>query len=206
MHQVAEFRAAERIVAEVLDDGAAIGVGMRFFDLVFRQSRISLEQKRADLVGPEQVHDLLVRQNGVCGQTAATHEHNQQKRGRTAAKQAPTLISSRDCGPRCRELTHGLDPAEKQQNENDKEDQPYSSGRVIAPVSAVRPSGQLHQKVLKPKSRSIWFQAFLLLTFLCSDRNIHRPGAASPEATPGTFLYNEMLIATPDRGYLRLYR
>ena len=51
MHQVAEIPAAERIVAEILDDGASIGVGMRLFDLVIRKSRISLE-KRADFVGP----------------------------------------------------------------------------------------------------------------------------------------------------------
>ena len=49
VHQVAEFPAAERVVAEVLDDGAAIGVGMRFLDLVFRESGISLQQERADL-------------------------------------------------------------------------------------------------------------------------------------------------------------
>jgi hypothetical protein len=32
-------------------------------------------------------------------------------------------------------------PAENQKNDNDEEDQPQSSGRIITPVSAVRPSG-----------------------------------------------------------------
>jgi len=34
MHQIAEFTAAERIVAKILDDGASVGVGMRLPDLV----------------------------------------------------------------------------------------------------------------------------------------------------------------------------
>ena len=89
MHQVAEFPAAERVVAEILDDGASVGVGMGLPDLVFRQSRISLEQQGSDLIGPEQVHDFLVRQNGVCGRTAAAHEHDEKKCHRADRKQAP---------------------------------------------------------------------------------------------------------------------
>jgi hypothetical protein len=53
MHQVAEIPAAERVVAEILDDCASIGVGMRLPDLVFRKSRRSLEQEGPDLIGPE---------------------------------------------------------------------------------------------------------------------------------------------------------
>jgi hypothetical protein len=61
MHQVAEFFAAEWIVSKILDDGASIGVGMGSADLIFRQSRISLEQQGLNLVEPEQVYDLFVR-------------------------------------------------------------------------------------------------------------------------------------------------
>jgi len=39
-------------------------------DLVFRQSRISLEKEGLDLIGPEQVYDFLMRQNGICGRAA----------------------------------------------------------------------------------------------------------------------------------------
>ena len=53
MHQTAELRAAEWVVAEVLDDSTAIGVGMGLDDLVFRKSGISLEQEGTDLVSPE---------------------------------------------------------------------------------------------------------------------------------------------------------
>jgi hypothetical protein len=61
MHQVAELPAAKWVVAEILDDCAPIGVGMRLFDLIFRQPRIAFEQKWSDLIGPRQVNDLLVR-------------------------------------------------------------------------------------------------------------------------------------------------
>ena len=37
-----EFNAAKWIVAEVLDDGAAVSVGMRLSDLIFRQPWIAL--------------------------------------------------------------------------------------------------------------------------------------------------------------------
>ena len=79
MHQVAEFFAAEWVVAEILNDGAPVGVGMRLFDLVFRQPRISLEQQGPDLVGPDEVHDFLVRQNGIRRRTAAAHEHDEEE-------------------------------------------------------------------------------------------------------------------------------
>ena len=67
MHQIAELRAAEGIVAEVLDDGAAIGVGMRLGELFLRESGIALQQEGAESVGPEQVNDLFVGQNGIRG-------------------------------------------------------------------------------------------------------------------------------------------
>jgi hypothetical protein len=61
MHQVAEFFTSERIVAEILNNSPTICIGMSLPDLVFAQSRIPVEQKRADLTGPQQVYDFLVR-------------------------------------------------------------------------------------------------------------------------------------------------
>jgi hypothetical protein len=52
VHQIAEFHTAKRIVAEALDDGAAIGVTVCFLELVFRERRKSLEEKRMELIGP----------------------------------------------------------------------------------------------------------------------------------------------------------
>jgi len=70
VHQIAEFHAAERIVAEVLDDSAAIRVTVCFLELLFRQRWKSLEKKRLQFIGPHQVHDFLVRQHGICERAA----------------------------------------------------------------------------------------------------------------------------------------
>jgi hypothetical protein len=74
MHQVAELSAAKRVVTEILDDGAAIGVRMRLSEIVFRQTGISLEQQRTKLRSPYQIHDFLVRQDGVCVRATAEHQ------------------------------------------------------------------------------------------------------------------------------------
>src|ERR1035437_579963 len=46
VHKIAELPAAERVVAEILDNGASVRVGVGILNLVFRQSRIALEQER----------------------------------------------------------------------------------------------------------------------------------------------------------------
>jgi hypothetical protein len=73
----------EWVVAEFLDDGAFAGIGMGLPHQVYRKSRISLDQEILDLIGPCQVHDLLVPQNRICGATAATHEYDYKKCHRT---------------------------------------------------------------------------------------------------------------------------
>jgi len=52
-------------VAEVLGDGATIGVTVRLLDLLFPECWKSLEQKCAQLIGPHEVHDFLVREHGI---------------------------------------------------------------------------------------------------------------------------------------------
>ena len=89
MHQVAEIFAAEWVITQILDDGASVGVGMRLLDLIFRQSGVSLEQQRPDLVGPEQVHDFLVGQNRVSERSAAAYHHDEKKCHYTRNQQAP---------------------------------------------------------------------------------------------------------------------
>ena len=63
---------------------------MGLLDLLFRESGISLEQQGPDLVGPEQVHDFLVRQNGVRERTTAAHQHHEKKCHYALSQQAPT--------------------------------------------------------------------------------------------------------------------
>src|SRR5208337_4463609 len=76
MRQIAELLAAEWVVAEVLDDRAAVGIGMRLRNLVFRQRRKSLEQERPDLVFPEQVDNFLMRQDGIRKRATAAHQQD----------------------------------------------------------------------------------------------------------------------------------
>ncbi len=71
VHQIAKFHASKRVVAQILDYGAAIGVGVGFLDLLFRQPRVFLEQEGANLIDPEQIDNFLVRENGVGKQLVA---------------------------------------------------------------------------------------------------------------------------------------
>ena len=52
MGQVAEILVAERVVAQILNDRATIGIGMRFVKLVFGKFRKALQQERPDLARP----------------------------------------------------------------------------------------------------------------------------------------------------------
>ena len=61
--KVAEFTITKRIVAEVLDDGTAIGVGVRIFDLVVCETGITGKQERPDFVDPKQIDNLFMSQN-----------------------------------------------------------------------------------------------------------------------------------------------
>jgi hypothetical protein len=71
MHQITEFSAAEGVVAEILNYGAAIGIGVGLLDLVVRQSGESLQEKGTNFVRPEEINDFLVCQNRICeGATA----------------------------------------------------------------------------------------------------------------------------------------
>jgi hypothetical protein len=83
VNQVAEFDAAEGIVAKVLDDGAAIGISVCFRELGFCESGKALEEKRAKITGPRQVHDFLVGEHGV-GERASGAQEQGEKRGQNA--------------------------------------------------------------------------------------------------------------------------
>jgi hypothetical protein len=59
-----------------LNDGAPVGIGVRVFNLIVRQPRIFLEQQRPNLIGPEQVDDLFMRQNRVGERRAVAQDED----------------------------------------------------------------------------------------------------------------------------------
>jgi hypothetical protein len=69
---------AERVIANVLNHAASIGVGPGFFELGGSQAGIAAEQKRDDGVVPGQVNELLVSQQGIGVGTPLAGHHKQQ--------------------------------------------------------------------------------------------------------------------------------
>jgi hypothetical protein len=53
VHQIAELHTAKRKVAEILDDGAAMGVTVRLLELDFRETGKSFKEKWAQLINPQ---------------------------------------------------------------------------------------------------------------------------------------------------------
>ena len=64
---------------------------MRLPDLVFRESRISLEQEGLDLISPEQVCDFLVRQNGVRKRGSTAYQQDDDNGQRADVQEKPTV-------------------------------------------------------------------------------------------------------------------
>jgi hypothetical protein len=69
--QIAEILAAERVVAEILDDTTAVGVGMGFGELFFGEFRKSLEEKWTKRVLPEKIDDFFMSEDGIGKRAAA---------------------------------------------------------------------------------------------------------------------------------------
>jgi hypothetical protein len=98
--QIAEFDAAERIVAEILDYRTAIGVAVRFGELFFRQIWKSPQKKRAKVTGPHQIDNFFVREHGVGEQTGCAQERRQQESHDANRQQAATAEISLSGGLR----------------------------------------------------------------------------------------------------------
>ena len=65
MHQVTEFLIAERVVAEILDDGASVGIGVSLLKLGFGEVGKFSEEEGADGLLPGEVDELLMGLNRV---------------------------------------------------------------------------------------------------------------------------------------------
>ena len=100
-------------------------------------------------------------------------------------------------------MAHDSNAPKNQENDNDAEDESQSSGRSIAPVSAMRPTGQHSQK----RQNQDHDQYSSKHEFLLDDEIVDDEIAAQPlpKLHPQK-TYIEMLIAMPTLGYLRLKR
>ena len=65
VRQIAEDLIAERVVADVLNDASAVGVGVGLQQVLRRGIRKAGEQQRLDLLVPQQIDDLFMRQDGI---------------------------------------------------------------------------------------------------------------------------------------------
>src|SRR6202789_712016 len=63
--EVAEIFIAEGVVAHILHERSAIGVGVGFFQLLIGEAREARFQHGLTAAIPEQIDDLLVSENGI---------------------------------------------------------------------------------------------------------------------------------------------
>ena len=65
VHDVAEFVAAVRVIAQILNDGAAVGVSVGGAEFVVRGVRKACQEQRADAFFPGGIDDGFVSKDGV---------------------------------------------------------------------------------------------------------------------------------------------
>ena len=81
VQQVGEEGFAQGIVAEVLDDASAVGIGAGLAELGGSEIGVALEQQRLDGVGPSEVDELLVGEDGVGVDGLRDRNENEQESG-----------------------------------------------------------------------------------------------------------------------------
>jgi hypothetical protein len=79
--EVGERIVAKGVVTDVLNDATAIGVGASVFEIGKSEVGIVAEKKRDDRVSPSEVDELLVSEEGVCGDRARAGEEQQEEQG-----------------------------------------------------------------------------------------------------------------------------
>ena len=132
--QIAEDLIAERIVTDVLNDAAAVGVSV---GVLSRSSGVAVgkagEQQRLDLLVPQQIDDLFVRQDGV---GRAYWRERQRAKPAARNRRPPRMARNEDF----HELTcNSSDSARQQQNHQNQKDKPESTRRIVTPAAAVGP-------------------------------------------------------------------
>ena len=81
VQQIGEERLAHGVVAEVLDDTSAVGVGAGLAQLGRSEVGVAAQQQRLYGVGPGEVDDLLVGEDGVGVGGLRDREENEQESG-----------------------------------------------------------------------------------------------------------------------------
>jgi len=76
--EIAEEMGAEGVVADVLNEAAAISIGVGLTHPVVGSTGKASEKSGADLGFPEEINDLLVGQDGVSWRTLTRHEETEQ--------------------------------------------------------------------------------------------------------------------------------
>ena len=103
VRQIAEEEASMRVVTHVLDDGAAIGITVRFFDFVRGRAGKTLQQERANIGVPDAINDRFMGQDGVgaslagIAQGQGQDQEQDQDRGRDSYRKEPLCPSY--CAP-----------------------------------------------------------------------------------------------------------
>jgi len=77
--EVAEEFVAERVVAEILDEAAAVGVGVGFDEFVRSGVGIALKEKRFYFVLPQDVNDLFMGEERVAAGGERKEEEEQEQ-------------------------------------------------------------------------------------------------------------------------------
>src|SRR5579863_1424558 len=88
MHQVAEEFVAERVVAHVLDDAAAVRVSVRGFQIVGSRLRKALQEQRLDCFVPRRIHNRFMSEDGIgCGRWWSGEQKDNAKGNRSDSEE-----------------------------------------------------------------------------------------------------------------------
>ena len=80
MGEIGEERIAERVVSEVLNGAATVGIGSGLLELSVGEVGIALEQDRADGMLPRDVNDCFVGLDGVWDAGRSRQEEDEQRK------------------------------------------------------------------------------------------------------------------------------
>src|SRR5438034_11139857 len=80
MEQVSEFVVAKRVIANVLNDAAAVSLGMSFLDLLLSSRWEALEERGANGGVPGDVDEFFVRMHAVPEEILGRQQKNKDEK------------------------------------------------------------------------------------------------------------------------------